>query len=90
MVPGFPKRQMPVNEAAAATLRKRTLTALYNTRGTLEGTWLDGLHRMLDEADAAAYGWSASLPDAEVLSRLLALNLARAEKVGTNKLELMA
>ncbi len=90
VVPGFPERRLPVDEVAAATLRKRTLTALYNTRGTPEGTWLDGLHRVLDEAVAAAYGWSAGLLDAEVLSRLLALNLARAAKVGPNKLELMA
>jgi hypothetical protein len=47
-------------------------------RGKPEGTWLDNLHRALDEAVAAAYGWPADLPDDEILSRLLALNLARA------------
>jgi len=59
-------------------LRTRTLTALYNTRGTPQGAWLDGLHRTLDEAVAAAYGWPANFSDSDVLTRLLALNHARA------------
>ena len=78
VVPGFPDRLVPKNEAAAATLRKRTLTALYNTRGTAEGAWLDNLHRALDEAVAAAYGWPADIPTDDALARLLALNHARA------------
>ncbi|MCC7283601.1 MAG: hypothetical protein IT556_14540 [Acetobacteraceae bacterium] len=78
MVENFPDRIVPRNEKAAATLRKRTLTALYNTRGTPEGAWLDALHRALDEAVAAAYGWPADLAEDEVLARLLELNLARA------------
>ncbi|MGC8476529.1 MAG: class I SAM-dependent DNA methyltransferase [Acetobacteraceae bacterium] len=78
VVPGFPDRIVPRNAKAAALLKTRTLTHLYNTRGTPEGTWLDALHRALDEAVAAAYGWPADLPDDEVLSRLLALNRARA------------
>ncbi len=43
------------------------------------------LHRELDAAVAAAYGWPTDLPDAEVLTRLVALNRARAaeEKAGT-------
>ena len=36
------------------------------------------LHRKLDEAVFAAYGWPATLTDAELLERLLALNHARA------------
>jgi len=78
VVPGFPDRIMPKNEKAAAILNGRTLTNLYNTRGTPAGTWLDNLHRSLDEAVAAAYGWPANLSDDEVLARLLALNHARA------------
>jgi type II restriction/modification system DNA methylase subunit YeeA len=78
IVPGYPDRIIPRNPKAAALLKTRTLTNLYNTRGTPEGTWLDTLHRALDEAVAAAYGWSADLPDDEVLARLLALNQARA------------
>ena len=68
---------MPRNARAAAMLKLRTLTNLYNTRGTPEGVWLDNLHRALDAAVAAAYGWPADLSDDEVLTRLLALNLAR-------------
>ncbi len=55
-------------------LRKRTLTNLYNARHA----WLVELHRKLDEAVFAAYGWPATLTDAELLERLLALNHARA------------
>ncbi len=78
VVAGFPDRIMPKNPATAITLRTRTLTALYNQRGKPEGAWLDGLHRVLDEAVAAAYGWPANLTDDEVLARLLALNHERA------------
>jgi type II restriction/modification system DNA methylase subunit YeeA len=78
VVPGFPDRILPKNEKAAAILKGRTLTNLYNTRGTPGGTWLDNLHRALDAAVAAAYGWPADLSDEEILARLLALNLARA------------
>ena len=77
VVPGFPDRLLPRDEKAAATLRNRTLTNLYNQRGTPAGAWLDNLHRALDAAVAAAYGWPADLAEAEVLSRLLALNHAR-------------
>ena len=52
----------------------RTLTNLYNARPT----WLDNAHRALDAAVADAYGWPADLADAEILERLLALNLERA------------
>ena len=57
--PGFEKQ-----------LAKRTLTNLYNERPA----WLDKLHRDLDVAVAAAYGWAWPLSDAEILRRLLALN----------------
>ena len=36
------------------------------------------LHDELDAAVAAAYGWPADLPDAEILTRLVALNAERA------------
>ncbi|CDX60248.1 putative DNA methyltransferase yeeA [Mesorhizobium plurifarium] len=73
VVPGFPDRVLPVSEAAAKELAKRTLTNLYNQRPA----WLDLAHRTLDEAVAAAYGWPADLPDDEVLARLFALNQER-------------
>ncbi len=77
VVPGFPDRLLPRNAAAETTLRDRTLTKLYNQRGVPQGAWLDNLHRALDEAVAAAYGWPADLSNDEVLARLLALNLER-------------
>ena len=80
VVPGYPDRIVPRDAKAAAILKTRTLTNLYNTRGKPEGTWLDNLHRALDEAAAAAYGWPADLPDDAVLARLLALNQARQPK----------
>lgn len=64
--------------ASEADLKKRTLTNLYNTRPA----WLDNAHKTLDKAVAAAYGWDDYTPemaDNEILSRLLALNLERAQ-----------
>jgi type II restriction/modification system DNA methylase subunit YeeA len=61
-------------DASPEELSKRTLTNLYNARPA----WLAELHRKLDEAVFAAYGWPATLTDAELLERLLALNHARA------------
>ncbi len=54
-------------------LKKRTLTSLYNQRPT----WLVNAHDALDAAVYAAYGWPADIGDAEILARLLELNLAR-------------
>ena len=56
-------------------LKKRTLTNLYNARPA----WLDGLHRRLDAAVAAAYGWSEDISEDDALARLLELNRMRAE-----------
>lgn len=82
VVPGFPDRILPKSPAAAAVLKGRTLTNLYNTRGISAGTWLDNLHRTLDDAVAAAYGWPAGLSDDDVLARLLAINHAWAGVAG--------
>ena len=70
------KRDAWLNPAGAtsADLAKRTLTNLYNA----PPTWLEGLHRALDAAVLAAYGWPAALADGEMLERLLALNGERA------------
>ncbi len=64
-------------------LTKRTLTNLYNQK--LEGKvqWLQSAHEQLDQAVATAYGWSdytPTMPDEEILKRLLALNLERAQR----------
>ena len=53
-----------------AELRRRTLTNLYNR----PPTWLTNAHAALDGAAADAYGWSGSLPDDDILERLLTLN----------------
>ncbi len=74
VVPGYPDRILPKNEKAAAELKKRTLTNLYNARPQ----WLADAHRDLDAAVAAAYGWPADISEEEALGKLLALNLARA------------
>ena len=76
VVPGFPDRVIP-KPGHEAELKKRTLTNLYNLRPA----WLDGAHKALDAAVAAAYGWTdytPEMPDDEILRRLLALNLERA------------
>jgi hypothetical protein len=54
-------------------MRRRPWTQL-----KLRPSWLAALHRKLDQAVFAAYGWPSSLTDAEVLERLLALNHQRA------------
>ena len=79
VVPGYPDRFLPVSEAAAKELKKRTLTNLYNARPA----WLDHAHTALDEAVAEAYGWggdwrSGVLTDDEILARLFRLNQERA------------
>jgi hypothetical protein len=69
-------RLEPRDADCAAKLKKRTLTNLYNERPA----WLDLAHKKLDAAVAAAYGWPADLSDEQILERLLALNLERAEE----------
>lgn len=80
VVAGFPDRIIAKNPVAAATLKTRTLTNLYNTRGTPAGAWLDALHARLDAAVAAAYGWPADISTDDALAALLALNLHRAKQ----------
>lgn len=73
VVPGFPDRILPKDDAAAKVLAKRTLTNLYNERPR----WLADAHAALDAAVAAAYGWPAEIAEADALANLLALNLSR-------------
>jgi type II restriction/modification system DNA methylase subunit YeeA len=61
--------------ATEAESKKRTLTNLYNDRPT----WLDLAHKKLDNAVLDAYGWPYDLKDVDIVSRLLLLNLERAE-----------
>lgn len=72
VVSGYPDR-IYAKPGHEADLKKRTLTNLYNARPA----WLDNLHRDLDEAVAAAYGWPWPLSDDEILRRLFELNQLR-------------
>jgi len=74
------KRDAWLNPPSATPdeLKERTLTNLYNLRPA----WLEDAHRKLDEAVFAAYGWPASLTDAELLQHLLTLNQERAASQG--------
>ena len=74
VVPGYPDRILPKDQAAAAILAKRTLTNLYNERPQ----WLATAHEALDRAVAAAYGWPEDISTEDALEKLLELNLARA------------
>jgi hypothetical protein len=67
-------RLVPKDAACAAKLKPRTLTNLFNEMPT----WLNNVHRKLDEAVFAAYGWPADLAEDEILGRLLELNLLKA------------
>ena len=64
-------RRVPKDSKCAERLKERTLTGLYNERPT----WLDLVHRRLDEAVFAAYGWRPDITDEEILARLLKQNL---------------
>ncbi|MBT9445392.1 MAG: class I SAM-dependent DNA methyltransferase [Hyphomonadaceae bacterium] len=74
VVAGYPDRIVPKDSEAAQKLKDRTLTKLYNERPA----WLDHLHRRLDAAVAAAYGWPADLSDEDILAKLFTLNQERA------------
>lgn len=71
---------IPRDAEAARQLKARTLTNLYNTRGTGEGAWIDALHADLDRAVAAAYGWPEDIATDDALARLLTLNQTRAAR----------
>jgi hypothetical protein len=70
------KRDAWLNPANASQeeLKERTLTNLYNAHPS----WLVDVHRKLDTAVFAAYGWPPALTDEELLERLLKLNHERA------------
>ncbi len=70
----YPDRFIPKSVEAAAKLKERTLTNLYNQRPP----WLAAAHDALDRAVAAAYGWPEDIATDEALAKLLALNLERA------------
>ena len=69
-VANYPQRTVPRDQKAAVSLKKRTLTNLYNA----QPQWLLDAHAQLDAAVAAAYGWHADITDDEALNELLNLN----------------
>ena len=73
VVAALPPRLLPVSDEAAAVLKKRTLTNLYNDRPS----WLAQRHAALDAAVWSAYGWPSDIGEEEALERLLALNVGR-------------
>ena len=79
-VPGYPKRPVARDEAAAKELKRRTLTNLYNARPQ----WLADAHAALDAAVAAAYGWDAEISEEDALAQLLALNQQAASSSPTS------
>ena len=77
LAPGYPKRPVARDEAAAKQLKARTLTNLYNDRPQ----WLADAHAALDAAVAAAYGWDAGISEEEALHELLVLNFPTSQPV---------
>ena len=69
-VPGYPKRAVARDDAAAKALKARTLTNLYNTRPQ----WLHDAHAVLDAAVASAYGWDTCIAQEDALRHMLTLN----------------
>jgi hypothetical protein len=63
--------------ATPEELKLRTLTALYNEHPQ----WLQNLHKNLDWAVCAAYGWPGDIRDNEILEHLLSLNHSRAAQL---------
>ena len=62
------------DDDCAKKLAKRTLTNLYNECPA----WLTNAHARLDAAVATAYGFDPELTDEQILEKLLALNIERA------------
>ncbi len=75
--PGYPKRPVARDEAAAKELKARTLTNLYNTRPR----WLADAHAALDAAVAGAYGWDTGISEEEALRELLTYNRTNARPI---------
>jgi type II restriction/modification system DNA methylase subunit YeeA len=84
VVPNYPDRVVPKDAQAAITLKKRTLTNLYNQRPQ----WLTDVHSHLDAAVAAAYGWPADISEEDALAKLLEINLARTALSGEGDIEI--
>jgi type II restriction/modification system DNA methylase subunit YeeA len=77
IVPGYPRRIVPLNDEAEAQLRQRTLTGLYNERPT----WLVNAHEALDAAVANAYGWPESISESDAVAELFELNNSQGNSI---------
>ena len=75
------REKLRVAAAGAAALSPQDQDRAREARAGI----VDRLHSQIDAAVADAYGWPADLPPAEIVTRLVALNAARAaeEKAGT-------
>jgi hypothetical protein len=72
------------SRSPSATERQRDATAeAARNLDRLRTGWLAQAHERLDAAVLAAYGWPADLDSQELLTRMLALNLARAMSSST-------
>ena len=71
-MPGYPRRPVAHDAAAAKAPRARTLTNPYNARPQ----WLADAHAALDAAVAVAYGWDTGIAADDALRELLAMNLS--------------
>lgn len=80
LAPHFPVPLVPRDAAAAAELKRRTLTNLYNEKPQ----WLLDAHAALDRAVLAAYGWPLDASDDVLLRKLLDLNRSRPAASGTS------
>ena len=67
---GYPPRPVRCDKKAAAALKKRTLTNLYNAGPQ----WLANAHAQLEAAVADAYGWPDDITDDAALRELFARN----------------
>jgi type II restriction/modification system DNA methylase subunit YeeA len=79
-LPGYPDRVIPIDDRAAALLKKRTLTNLYNERPA----WLVNAHADLDAAVTTAYGWPVDISEDDAIARLFELNQSRAAASTSN------
>ena len=79
IVRGYPDRILPKNEAAAAELKKRTLTNLYNQRPQ----WLADAHLNFNPPLPAPFGCPPKIPNKNPLASWFTPNsISRAERRG--------
>ena len=86
LFPGYHlTRAQSIRDLRALPARASPLRVERDLHDAGQASILRDLHDRLDTAVAAAYGWPADLPEADILARLVALNAARRaeEEAGT-------